>query len=177
MASKQGANVPMVLASRSNCFYKSLKKQIVEPLKYIDNTSYDRLFSSESLLSPFNPTSTAKVHSLFCIFANSNELHCEFLLQEWLLQDYEHACTAWCFFFWTTAWCVDTGQRATRRALPIKRSDHGNAAEAQRTLAIWIWLKRCLAAVYSFLYFLKIKISKIYVRFEIFQKYTPVALP
>jgi len=33
------------------------------------------------------------------------------------------------------------------------------------------------AAVFSFLYFLKIKISKIYVRFEIFQKYTPVALP
>ena len=32
-------------------------------------------------------------------------------------------------------------------------------------------------AVFSFLYFLKIKISKIYVRFEIFQKYTPVALP
>ena len=31
-------------------------------------------------------------------------------------------------------------------------------------------------AVFSFLYFLKIKISKIYVRFEIFQKYTPVAL-
>ena len=33
------------------------------------------------------------------------------------------------------------------------------------------------AAVFSFLYFLKIKISKIYVRFQIFQKYTPVALP
>jgi len=33
------------------------------------------------------------------------------------------------------------------------------------------------SAVFSFLYFLKIKISKIYVRFEIFQKYTPVALP
>ena len=33
------------------------------------------------------------------------------------------------------------------------------------------------AAVFSFLYFLKIKISKIYVHFEIFQKYTPVALP
>ena len=33
------------------------------------------------------------------------------------------------------------------------------------------------AAVFSFLYFLKIKISKIYIRFEIFQKYTPVALP
>ena len=32
-------------------------------------------------------------------------------------------------------------------------------------------------AVFSFLYFLKIKISKIYVRFEIFQKYTPVTLP
>ena len=32
-------------------------------------------------------------------------------------------------------------------------------------------------AVFSFLYFLKIKISKIYVHFEIFQKYTPVALP
>ena len=32
-------------------------------------------------------------------------------------------------------------------------------------------------AVFSFLYFLKIKISKIYVRFEIFQKYTPVAPP
>jgi len=32
-------------------------------------------------------------------------------------------------------------------------------------------------AVFSFLCFLKIKISKIYVRFEIFQKYTPVALP
>ena len=31
--------------------------------------------------------------------------------------------------------------------------------------------------VFSFLYFLKIKISKIYVGFEIFQKYTPVALP
>jgi len=30
---------------------------------------------------------------------------------------------------------------------------------------------------FSFLYFLKIKISKIYVRFQIFQKYTPVALP
>ena len=30
-------------------------------------------------------------------------------------------------------------------------------------------------AVFSFLYFLKIKISKIYVRFEIFQKYPPVA--
>jgi hypothetical protein len=34
-----------------------------------------------------------------------------------------------------------------------------------------------LFAVFSFLYFLKIKISKIYVRFQIFQKYTPVALP
>ena len=32
-------------------------------------------------------------------------------------------------------------------------------------------------AVFSFLYFLKIKISKIYVRFEIFQKYIPVAFP
>ena len=32
-------------------------------------------------------------------------------------------------------------------------------------------------AVFSFLYFLKIKISKIYVRFEIFQKYPPVAPP
>jgi len=31
--------------------------------------------------------------------------------------------------------------------------------------------------VFSFLYFLKIKISKMYVRFQIFQKYTPVALP
>ena len=29
--------------------------------------------------------------------------------------------------------------------------------------------------IFSFLYFLKIKISKIYVRFEIFQKYPPVA--
>ena len=36
---------------------------------------------------------------------------------------------------------------------------------------------RAAQAVFSFLYFLKIKISKIYVRFEIFQKYTPVALP
>ena len=34
-----------------------------------------------------------------------------------------------------------------------------------------------VSAVFSFLYFKKIKISKIYVRFEIFQKYTPVALP
>ena len=33
----------------------------------------------------------------------------------------------------------------------------------------------CSKAVFSFLYFLKIKISKIYVRFEIFQKYPPVA--
>jgi len=32
-------------------------------------------------------------------------------------------------------------------------------------------------AVFSFLYLKKFKISKIYVRFEIFQKYTPVALP
>ena len=32
-----------------------------------------------------------------------------------------------------------------------------------------------LLAVFSFLYFFKIKISKIYVRFEIFQKYPPVA--
>ena len=32
-------------------------------------------------------------------------------------------------------------------------------------------------AVFSFLYLKKNKISKIYVRFEIFQKYTPVALP
>ena len=32
-------------------------------------------------------------------------------------------------------------------------------------------------AVFSFLYFLKIKISKIYVCFEIFQKYPPVARP
>ena len=32
-------------------------------------------------------------------------------------------------------------------------------------------------AVFSFLYFKKNKISKIYVRFEIFQKYTPIALP
>ena len=31
------------------------------------------------------------------------------------------------------------------------------------------------SAVFSFLYFLKIKISKIYTRFEIFQKYPPVA--
>ena len=36
--------------------------------------------------------------------------------------------------------------------------------------------KHCYhSAVFSFLYFLKIKISKIYVRFEIFQKYPPVA--
>jgi len=32
-------------------------------------------------------------------------------------------------------------------------------------------------AVFSFLYLKKIKISKIYVRFGKFQKYTPVALP
>ena len=32
-----------------------------------------------------------------------------------------------------------------------------------------------VGAVFSFIYFLKIKISKIYVRFEIFQKYPPVA--
>ena len=32
-----------------------------------------------------------------------------------------------------------------------------------------------LMAVFSFLYFLKIKISKIYIHFEIFQKYPPVA--
>jgi len=32
-------------------------------------------------------------------------------------------------------------------------------------------------AVFSFLYLKKIKISKIYVRFEIFQKYPPVAPP
>ena len=32
-------------------------------------------------------------------------------------------------------------------------------------------------AVFSFLYLKKNKISKIYVRFQIFQKYTPVALP
>jgi len=38
-------------------------------------------------------------------------------------------------------------------------------------------LGRLPIVVFSFLYFLKIKISKIYVRFEIFQKYTPVALP
>ena len=36
---------------------------------------------------------------------------------------------------------------------------------------------RAFPAVFSFLYFLKIKISKIYVRFELFQKYTLVALP
>jgi hypothetical protein len=45
------------------------KKQIVEPLNYVDTTSY-------------KPTSTVKIHSLFCISANSNELHCEFFLQE-----------------------------------------------------------------------------------------------
>ena len=33
------------------------------------------------------------------------------------------------------------------------------------------------SAVFSFLYYLKIKISKIYVYFEIFQKYPPVAPP
>ena len=33
-----------------------------------------------------------------------------------------------------------------------------------------------LVAIFSFLYLKKIKISKIYVRFEKFQKYTPVAL-
>jgi len=33
------------------------------------------------------------------------------------------------------------------------------------------------SGIFSFLYFLKIKISKIYVRFEIFQKYPPVAPP
>ena len=32
-----------------------------------------------------------------------------------------------------------------------------------------------MLTLFSFLYFLKIKISKIYVRFEIFQKYLPVA--
>ena len=39
------------------------------------------------------------------------------------------------------------------------------------------WANPCHNAVFSFLYFLKIKISKIYVCFQIFQKYTPVALP
>jgi len=33
------------------------------------------------------------------------------------------------------------------------------------------------SAVFSFLYLKINKISKIYVRFQIFQKYTPVALP
>jgi hypothetical protein len=32
-------------------------------------------------------------------------------------------------------------------------------------------------AVFSFLYLKKIRISKIYIRFGKFQKYTPVALP
>ena len=39
----------------------------------------------------------------------------------------------------------------------------------------WVGPSGFTRAVFSFLYFLKIKISKIYVRFEIFQKYPPVA--
>ena len=54
--------------------------------------------------------------------------------------------------------------------------------EAQRTIFAGLAGRQRMdnarmVAVFSFLYFLKIKISKIYIRFEIFQKYTPVALP
>ena len=51
-----------------------------------------------------------------------------------------------------------------------------NVAERGAGLAGWLDFAK-LSVVFSFLYLKKIKISKIYVRFEIFQKYTPVALP
>ena len=45
----------------------------------------------------------------------------------------------------------------------------GHGSTGRRWAAAWN------EAVFSFLYFLKIKILKIYVHFEIFQKYVPVA--
>ena len=74
--------------------------------------------------------------------------------------------------------CKRNQARSHRR--PLGSGDHG----------LWVlmgWVKvgsaearilyRLVHEVFSFLYFLKIKISKIYVRFEIFQKYPPVAPP
>ena len=47
-----------------------------------------------------------------------------------------------------------------------------SVAEAHENAVSFGWVE---LAVFSFLYFLKIKILKIYVRFEIFEKYPPVA--
>ena len=44
----------------------------------------------------------------------------------------------------------------------------------RETVMMFFW-RGDVPSFFSFLYFLKIKISKIYVRFEIFQKYPPVA--
>ena len=64
----------------------------------------------------------------------------------------------------------------------IDSNDGGNEQKRKNAANSWApsgWAERERegAAVFSFLYLKKIKISKIYVCFGKFQKYTPVALP